>query len=225
MKVSSMLRTFAAAALVVAMVPAVHGEEKKVVKRTIIVKDGQVYTSNNDDASSLRGGVMVRRGYLGVNLLEITPELRDHYRVSKDSGVLVSRVESDSPAAKAGIHTGDVITAVDGARVDSPGDVARAVRNKKNGESARIEYSRDGARSVAVASIMERERPQIDLSEITDHIGDITANIGDVGKRLEEHFNSPEWKAKMEKLGDCGRMQSRLQELETRLKDLEKKLR
>src|SRR5262245_15606747 len=46
-------------------------------------------------------------GFLGVQLIGITPELRQHYGVPKDAGVLVGAVEADSPAAKAGIQVGD----------------------------------------------------------------------------------------------------------------------
>jgi membrane-associated protease RseP (regulator of RpoE activity) len=229
MKLQHFARTLTAAALVFALVPATtfaDEKEQKRVKRTVIVKDGQVWTSDNDEPMKLREGAMVRRGYLGVNLIEITSELRDHYGVAKDSGVLVSRVENDSPAAKSGLRTGDVITAIDGVKVDSPGDVARAVRDKKNGETVKIEYSRDGAKSMAMAAVVERERPQIDLGALGDlgDLGNIDIRMGDVGKRLAEQFNSPEWKAKMERLGDCGKMQERLQQLETRLKEMERKL-
>ena len=216
MKLSRIARTFAALAVAVAMVPAVNAEEKKV-KRTVVVRDGQVWTSENDEPLKLGPGVMVRRGWLGVNLVELTPELREHFRVSKDSGVLVSRVEGESPAAKSGLRTGDIITAIDGQKVDSAGDIAREVRDKKNGESVRVEYTRDGVKGVAVASVVERERPQIDLS-------DVNIAIPEVAMRLRERLDTPEFRANLERLGDCGKMQSRLQELEARLKDLEKKL-
>jgi membrane-associated protease RseP (regulator of RpoE activity) len=211
-------RSLAALALAAMIVPAVHADDKdkKVVKR-IVVKDGQVWTSENDEPLKLGPGTMVKRGWLGVNLVEITPELREHYRTSKDAGVLVSRVEGESPAAKSGIRTGDVITAIDGVKVDSPGDIAREIREKKSGDSVRLEYTRDGVKGVAVASVVERERPQIELREFN-------MSIPEIGFRLPEHFDSPEFKARLERLGDCGKMQGRIQELEQRLKDLEKKL-
>src|SRR5262249_3945594 len=47
---------------------------------------------------------------------------------------LVTSVTDDGPAAKAGIRAGDVITAVDGEAVDSPGDISRVVNRKKEGD-------------------------------------------------------------------------------------------
>ena len=51
-------------------------------------------------------------------------------------GVLVTSVTDDGPAAKAGVRAGDVITAIDGEAVDSPGDLSRAINRKKEGEVA-----------------------------------------------------------------------------------------
>ena len=49
-------------------------------------------------------------GYLGVQLMDITEELREFYGAPRDAGTLVSRVAEDSPAAAAGFEVGDVIT-------------------------------------------------------------------------------------------------------------------
>ena len=69
------------------------------------------------------------RGYLGVSLLDLTPELREHFG-RKETGVMVLRVTADGPAAKAGLQVGDVITAIDGIAVDSSGDVGSRRRQE-----------------------------------------------------------------------------------------------
>ena len=46
---------------------------------------------------------------LGVGLTDLTPELREHFGVGGDAGVMISRVVEDSPAAKAGLRVGDII--------------------------------------------------------------------------------------------------------------------
>ena len=48
-------------------------------------------------------GLPLRKGYLGVQLLDLTPELRVHFGVSEDSGVMISQIVEDSPAAAAGL--------------------------------------------------------------------------------------------------------------------------
>ena len=210
------IRIIAVAALAVAPL-VVHAEEKKVVERTIVVKDGKVIRSDGGPA----GMWAARRGFLGVQMLELTPELREHFRVPKDAGVLVSRVVADSPAAKAGLRAGDIITAVEGNRVDSPSEVARAVRDRKDGESVRIDYSRDGVAGTTRAAIQQQMRKEVDLR-------DLDIQIPEVGRQLTEYFNSPEWKAKLEQLQqmpDCGDMQRRMRDLETKVNDLQKRLK
>jgi membrane-associated protease RseP (regulator of RpoE activity) len=216
------MRNLLAMALAIAIVPAAFGADtKKEVRRTVVVKDGKVLTS--DGVGPMLW--LTARGFLGVQMIDLTPELREHFRVQKDAGVLVGKVVPDSPAAKAGIRVGDIITAIDGTRIDSPSDVARAVRDKKKGDGVKIDYSRDGANATAMATVVERERREIDLRDLNIEIPDI--QISDVGKHLDQYFNSPEWKVKVEKLQnlpDCGQMQDRMRKLESKMKDLEKRL-
>ena len=69
---------------------------------------------------------------IGVSTTTLTKQLADYFGVTE--GVLVTSVTDDSPAAKAGIKAGDVITGVDGEKVDSAGDLARAINKKKEGD-------------------------------------------------------------------------------------------
>lgn len=70
------------------------------------------------------------RGRLGVQLNELTPELAEYFG-AKDGGVLVARVTPDSPAAKAGLKAGDVITSVNGDRVRDTDDLVDELRDKE----------------------------------------------------------------------------------------------
>ena len=71
---------------------------------------------------------------IGVSTMELTKQLADYFGIPGGHGVLVTSVTEDGPAAKAGLKAGDVITAVDGETVDSPGDIARAINGKKEGD-------------------------------------------------------------------------------------------
>jgi len=71
---------------------------------------------------------------IGVSTMELTKQLADYFGITDGRGVLVTAVVEDGPAAKAGIKAGDVITAVDGEAIDSPGDIARVIGKKKEGE-------------------------------------------------------------------------------------------
>jgi hypothetical protein len=86
------------------------------------------------------------------------------------------------------------------------------MKDKKDGESVRLEVQRGRSRQTLVTSVKERATPprMIQLDELPGMFG----NPG-----------APEWRARIERIGgDCGDLQTRIKELETRLKDLEKKL-
>lgn len=69
---------------------------------------------------------------IGVSTQSLTKQLADYFG-AKDGGLLITSVTDNSPAAKAGLKAGDVITAVDGKKVTSPGDVSRAISKKEDG--------------------------------------------------------------------------------------------
>jgi membrane-associated protease RseP (regulator of RpoE activity) len=78
------------------------------------------------------------KGRLGTSVVTMTEELRQHFGAPVDAGLLVSKVEADSPAAKAGVKVGDVLTRVDGEPVTDSSDVANALSDKKKGEAATV---------------------------------------------------------------------------------------
>jgi hypothetical protein len=140
-----------------------------------------LYLGGDDDEPSFvpLTRFLSQRGYLGVSLSDLTAELREYFGVDADHGVLVSRVEEDSPADNAGVRVGDVITLVDGDDVSSSGDVARAVREKEEGDPIDIEVWRDGRPRTLNAIAAEREKTQFDLSGLSgslaglEHLGDM----------------------------------------------------
>jgi membrane-associated protease RseP (regulator of RpoE activity) len=84
-------------------------------------KDGLVYAFGNN-----------RR--IGVSTTTLTKQLADFFGVTDGKGVLVTAVDPDSPAGKAGIKAGDVITAVDGQKIEGAGDLARGINKQKDGD-------------------------------------------------------------------------------------------
>jgi len=88
------------------------------------------FKDNNGDLAIVLGNS--RR--IGVSTMELSKQLADYFGIADGRGVLVTSVSEDGPAAKSGVKAGDVITAVDGEAVDSPGDVARMINRKKDGD-------------------------------------------------------------------------------------------
>lgn len=185
--------------------------------RTIIVRDGKVIKDGKlvQDGKLLGfdGSLFGPRAFLGVSLVDLTPELREHLGASKESGVLVSSVAEDSPAARAGVRVGDVIVGIDGTDVTSAGTIRRHLRDKKNGDAARLEILRGKQRQSLVATVAEREIQRFEFSEIEG-----------LPETLRDALGNPGWTARIERLDDCSELQERIRGLESRLKELEKKL-
>jgi serine protease Do len=78
------------------------------------------------------------KGRLGLYLSPLTPEVRREQRIEAETGVFVVRVEPGSPAAAAGIESGNIITMVGGERVDDPDQVVAAVRAAVKEERAAV---------------------------------------------------------------------------------------
>jgi serine protease Do len=70
---------------------------------------------------------------IGVRTQTLSKQLADYFGV-KDGGVLISSVYENSPASRAGLKAGDVITAIDGDKVTSPADITRALNKKQTGD-------------------------------------------------------------------------------------------
>jgi S1-C subfamily serine protease len=97
------------------------------------------------------------RGRLGVQLDELTPQLGEYFG-AKDGGVLITSVTPDSPAAKAGLKAGDVITSLDGDRVRRTEDLIDELRDKDGDVTVGI--LRDKQESSVKATLEEtRLRP------------------------------------------------------------------
>ncbi len=87
----------------------------------------------------------VTRGRIGVTIQEINQSLAESFGMKKPAGALVSAVEKDGPAAKAGIEAGDVILKVDGRTLASSNELPVAISDIKPGATAKIEVWRKGA--------------------------------------------------------------------------------
>jgi serine protease Do len=71
---------------------------------------------------------------IGVSTTQLTKQLAEYFGVTDGKGVLVTSVTENSPAAKAGIKAGDVITTVDGEKIEGSGDLSRAINKQKEGD-------------------------------------------------------------------------------------------
>lgn len=87
---------------------------------------------------------------IGVSTTDLTKQLADYFGISDGKGVLVTSVADDSPAAKAGIKAGDIITSVDGEKIDGAGDLSRVINKKKDGDVTLTVIRNKNQRTVTV---------------------------------------------------------------------------
>jgi serine protease DegQ len=93
----------------------------------------------------------VEFAYLGIRPVQVTPELNQAYGIGSDTGVLVAEVVPRSPAARAGLRSGDVVVRLDDRQIEVVEDIFAELRQLKPGETAKLELKRNGqAKTVEV---------------------------------------------------------------------------
>jgi len=99
-------------------------------------------------------GAESKGGYLGVQVKNLSDQLQKYFEVSY--GVLVGEVMKDSPAEKAGIKAGDVITSINDRKIEDPGDLMRTVNYYNPGEEVEVSYTRKGRQEEVKVALTEK---------------------------------------------------------------------
>jgi serine protease Do len=94
--------------------------------------------------AQLRDTGSVTRGWIGVQIQTVTPDIADSLGLKQATGALVSEPQKDSPAAKAGIASGDVITSLNDAPVHDPRELARKIGTMSPGTTVKLGVVHDG---------------------------------------------------------------------------------
>ncbi len=239
--------------------PAKRAEPKVIVKSFVVSHDGEAELLDDQGVAWLDAGqgpmqlvdLLGPRRFIGVQLITLTPELRRHFGVPDDRGVMVSKVIEDTPAAAAGIEVGDVLVTADGSPIDTAGDVSKVLSGKDLGDNVQIDLWREGERTALQVGFEEREaktfnveapamlhprmfheRGEIpsDARGLADKTITIRAlrqeELDDAMHALDEYFQSEEWQQRAEQLKslDLDSVQQRMKALEQRLQDLERQL-
>ena len=98
----------------------------------------------------------VSRGFIGVVLTDVTPDLQRSLKLPVARGALIQDVSDGSPAARAGLKPYDVVVAVDGRDVVSNDELIRDISGRQPGTLARLELLRDGRRQTQQIKLTER---------------------------------------------------------------------
>jgi serine protease Do len=109
----------------------------------------------------------VTRGWLGVGIQKITPELQKSFGLKDDKGALVSQVVKGGPADKAGIETGDVIVEFNGKKISEMNDLPRMVAETPVGKTVDVKVLRNGSmvdREVKIAQLENQKEEAANVS-------------------------------------------------------------
>jgi hypothetical protein len=186
-----------------------------------------------------------RRGFLGVELTPLTEELLRHFGVAGD-GVMVSKVEDDSPALRSGLQVGDIISRFDGSAIDSTLDLGRVVRDLP-GRTAVAEVWRDGKMQNLSVTVGERQMCSLDLGALMDGVdfqfegldfdaeafGRMAEKLGaqsaELGLRVAEEvtraMSAVDWEKQMQNMEKLTELdEERMEALQERLRELEERM-
>ena len=111
-------------------------------------------------SEQLRASGRVTRGRIGVQIAEVTREVAESIGLGKPQGALVRSVEAGSPAEKAGVEAGDIITRFEGRAIEKASDLPRQVGNTKPGTRSAITVFRRGQNRDLNITIAELEPEQ-----------------------------------------------------------------
>ncbi len=131
-------------------------------------------------ASAKGGGSAVKRPWLGAKLQAVTPEIAESMSLKRPSGVLVASITPNSPAARGGLRTGDLIVAIDGQTVDDPNAFDYRFATKPLGGQAQVGLVRSGKEVTAAIPLLtapDTPREEIVIQARSPFMGAKVANL------------------------------------------------
>ena len=127
----------------------------------------------NSVVTQLREHGSVTRGWIGVQIQPVTPDIADSLGLKKAEGALVAEPQKDSPAVKAGIEAGDVITAVDGQPVKDARDLAKKIGALAPKTSVKLDVLHKGAEKSVTLTLGEMPAAKEARAEVPSENGDV----------------------------------------------------
>ena len=139
--------------------------------------------------AALKDKGTVSRGWLGVQVQPVTQDIADSLGQKSTKGALVSAVQSDSPAAAAGIKSGDVITSVEGEAIDAPRDLSRRIASAGPDKKVDVGYTRGGSAknvSMQLRALPADKEARAEMPGQTEQ-----ASLGNLGVQLAPAASIP----------------------------------
>jgi serine protease Do len=136
----------------------------------------------------------VTRGWLGVVIQKITPELAESFDLESQEGALVSNVLPDGPASDAGVEHGDVIVQFDGKQIEDWNDLPRVVAETPVGKKVDMVVLRDGKRKKLRAKVakLEQDEEPVQLAEAEGGAGEFGMRVQNITPDLADQLGMDE---------------------------------
>lgn len=134
----------------------------------------------------------VEHGYMGIGIADVTPDEARFFHVDNASGAVVTQVESGSPAGKAGLKVGDVITGLDGKEVTDAGQLQVEVGQKQPGTTIHLNVRRDGKSETLPVTLeaMGRRDNTRDTSSAENGKPRWGVGLGDLTPEVRQQINA-----------------------------------
>ena len=142
--------------------------------------------------SQLKEHGSVTRGWLGVGIQDLTPELAEYYGIKQKTGVLVAQVFEGDPADKAGIKPRDVILAVDGKTINSSRELTATIANITVGQKIPITILREGQEKTVYVEIAKRDDSELMAKGEPQSGGELGLQIAELTPEMARRFGHPE---------------------------------
>jgi len=131
----------------------------------------------------------VTRGWLGVGIQDVNPDLAEAMGLDTNNGVLITSVLEDGPAAKAGFKQGDVIVEFNGKDVKDASELRLAVARTAPGTKTDVVVMRDGHRKTLDVVLSEREEDNAEQVENTAHEDDLGMTVEALTPDMAQRLN------------------------------------
>ncbi len=140
----------------------------------------------------IKSGV-VHHGYLGVGLNDVTPDNAKFFNLNGTTGAVISQVTPNSPASRAGLKDGDVVTAVNGQEVQTGGDLQVAVSEVAPGTKIQLEVQRNGHADKIDLTVGEYHHDDEVAASASDESGHprLGISIADITPDIRQQLNLP----------------------------------
>ncbi len=131
----------------------------------------------------------VVRGWLGVEIQEVTADLAQSFGLAKPIGALVASADKEGPAAKAGIERGDIVLTFDGKTVHDEHELPALVAQTPINKKVQVEVVRNGKHMTFDVSVGERKEPQVATAKAEEPGGNWGMQVGDITPEIAQQLH------------------------------------